>query len=128
VVQKTAIGRWDCNTRKGSTMDNDKRPAKNVGTTWRSTYGTVTTHQVPKAVRYIYSHGTRLKSRWFPCLGIFEMASIFGEADRFGASQTTIWDEVSPTNPGMLSSIQATWLSVYKHVLKICDTRLEQMM
>ena len=43
---------------------------------------------------------------WTPCLGISEIASIFGEAERFRTSQKTSWDEVSSTHPDMLSSIQ----------------------
>lgn len=66
VVQKTAIGRWDRNPREVSVRDNDKRPAKNVSTTWISTYGTVTTHQVPIAVKYIYSHDNTLNPVDFP--------------------------------------------------------------
>jgi len=45
---------------------NDKRPAKNVSTTWISTYGTVTNHQVPIAVKYIYSHDNTLNPVDFP--------------------------------------------------------------
>jgi len=51
VVQKTAIGRWDRNPTEVSVRDNDNRTAKYMGTTWMSTYGTVTTHQLPIAVK-----------------------------------------------------------------------------
>lgn len=66
VVQKTAIGRWDCNPTEVSVRDNDRRPAKNVSATWMSTYGTATTHQSTLAVKYIYSHDDTLNTVDFP--------------------------------------------------------------
>lgn len=56
VVQNTSTGRWDRKPREVSVRDNDNRPAKNVSTTLISTYGTVTTHQVPIAVKYSHDN------------------------------------------------------------------------
>ena len=83
--------------------NNVKRPAKNVSTTWMSTYGTLTTHQVPVAVKHIYSHDYTLNPADFPVLDIWSCEYIRW---RLRTSQTTKWEEVSSTTPDMLISIQ----------------------